>query len=240
MRPTRYLAASLLVASLATGAAWAQQQEPPQQNIPGQQQIDQGQQQLQQQQPRVGQGFGVAGVPEAAVTPQAFSRMTAHVNQFEVKSSELAESKSNNDQVKNLAKSIQQDHQNLASELQNICTSKNIQLPESMGPVWKSRYDQLNQLSGTAFDQQYVRDLARSHKMAINLFEAEAQHGTDADLKAFAARTLPHLQEHLRMIEQTEAALGVTPQQPAQQENQGAEQGQQQNQLQQQQEQPQR
>jgi putative membrane protein len=39
--------------------------------------------------------------------------------------------------------------------------------------------------------------MVEDHEKAVKLFSKEAQQGQDADLKAFAAKTLPTLQEHL-------------------------------------------
>ena len=40
-----------------------------------------------------------------------------------------------------------------------------------------------------------------AHKDAVSLFERYAKGGDNATLKAFAAKTLPHLREHLKMAE---------------------------------------
>jgi len=39
------------------------------------------------------------------------------------------------------------------------------------------------------------------HEEAVALFQKEASSGTDPDLKAFAQKTLPTLQEHLKMAQ---------------------------------------
>ena len=39
------------------------------------------------------------------------------------------------------------------------------------------------------------------HKQAVALFEAYAKSGDNPALKSWAAKTLPHLQEHLAMAE---------------------------------------
>ena len=43
--------------------------------------------------------------------------------------------------------------------------------------------------------------LEKSHRESINLFEREANEGSDPELKAFASKTLPALREHLKMVE---------------------------------------
>jgi putative membrane protein len=41
----------------------------------------------------------------------------------------------------------------------------------------------------------------KGHKDAVALFEAYAKSGDDPELKSWAAKTLPHLKEHLSMAE---------------------------------------
>jgi putative membrane protein len=40
-----------------------------------------------------------------------------------------------------------------------------------------------------------------AHKDAVSLFERYSKDGDNADLKAFAGKYLPHLQEHLKMAQ---------------------------------------
>ena len=55
---------------------------------------------------------------------------------------------------------------------------------------------------GTAdFDRTYLKLLEVDHKKDIAEFQKEAKSGDDRDLKAWAAKTLPMLQEHLAMVE---------------------------------------
>jgi putative membrane protein len=44
-----------------------------------------------------------------------------------------------------------------------------------------------------------MKHMLDDHKEAIALFEREAKHGQDPDLKRFAADTLPTLREHLKL-----------------------------------------
>ena len=40
------------------------------------------------------------------------------------------------------------------------------------------------------------------HQEDLRAYQNEAQNGTDPDVRAFAARSVPLLQEHLRMAQQ--------------------------------------
>jgi Domain of unknown function (DUF4142) len=58
--------------------------------------------------------------------------------------------------------------------------------------------DQLKAKSGKDFDQSYDQIQLKAHQDAVALFEAYAKGGDDAALKTWAAKTLPHLKQHLR------------------------------------------
>jgi putative membrane protein len=61
--------------------------------------------------------------------------------------------------------------------------------------------DRMSKLSGAEFDREYVNAMVEDHEKDVNLFRMQSESGTDADAKAFAAKTLPTLQMHLKMIQ---------------------------------------
>jgi putative membrane protein len=52
-----------------------------------------------------------------------------------------------------------------------------------------------------------MRDMVSDHRTDVNEFKREANSGTDTELKSFAAKTVPTLEEHLRMAESTEGRV---------------------------------
>ena len=54
-------------------------------------------------------------------------------------------------------------------------------------------------MSGMDFDKAFMKQMVKDHEAAVKLFTRESERGTDADTKAFAAKTLPTLQNHLQM-----------------------------------------
>jgi putative membrane protein len=54
-----------------------------------------------------------------------------------------------------------------------------------------------------------MSDMVRDHEKAVKEFERESTSGKDPDLKAFAAKTLPTLQDHLKMAKETQSKLGA-------------------------------
>jgi putative membrane protein len=51
---------------------------------------------------------------------------------------------------------------------------------------------------GPALDRDYVEGQVEYQKGNAALFRYEIQNGTDPDLKAFAQRTLPKIEDHLQ------------------------------------------
>jgi putative membrane protein len=114
----------------------------------------------------------------------------------EVELGKLAQQKGDSDAVKTFGSQMFDDHSKANEELRRIAQSKGITLPA--GPSSKHQKDmaKLGRASGAAFDRDYARHMVTDHKKAVALFEKQARSGSDADVKAFAAKTLPTLQQH--------------------------------------------
>jgi putative membrane protein len=68
-----------------------------------------------------------------------------------------------------------------------------------MDAAHRAAADRLTQMNGAAFDRAFMRQVVKDHEQAVSLFEAEAKHGQDKDLKDFAKKALPTLKDHLKM-----------------------------------------
>jgi putative membrane protein len=59
--------------------------------------------------------------------------------------------------------------------------------------------DDLKSKTGKDFDRAYDQMQVAAHEDAVALFETYSKSGDNPDLKAWAAKTLPHLKEHLAL-----------------------------------------
>ena len=82
-----------------------------------------------------------------------------------------------------------------------VASSKGMTPPTALDAKHQAAMQKLSALSGEKFDKEYVKMMVKDHKKDVAAFEKEAGRGMDADIKAFAASTLPTLQEHLQMIQ---------------------------------------
>ena len=69
---------------------------------------------------------------------------------------------------------------------------------------------ELQTLHGKAFDDQYVHDMVEDHNKAVKLFQQEERSGHNTELKQFAQKTLPTLEEHQKMALELSHRLSQT------------------------------
>jgi putative membrane protein len=133
----------------------------------------------------------------AGTSAQAFMEAAASQGQMEVELGQLAQTRSARSDVKELAGRIVKDHTNTNDELHALAKTKNMQLSTSLDSKERTRYDRLAQLSGEAFDRAYLRKILSDHEHDVTEFRRASQSSEDADVRAFAARTLVTLENHL-------------------------------------------
>jgi putative membrane protein len=133
-------------------------------------------------------------------SPEDFVKDAAQGGMAEVELGQLALKNSQNADVKKFGQMMIDDHGKANTELKALAGKKNITLPSDEGPH-KSTKERLSGLNGPAFDKAYVDAMMTDHNNDIKDFEYQANSGTDPDVKAFAAKTLPTLKKHLQAIE---------------------------------------
>src|SRR5439155_10805260 len=103
------------------------------------------------------------------------------------------------------------DHSKANDELKTLAQNKNITLPTDLNAKDKALRTRLSKLSGAAFDRAYMQAMVSDHRMDANEFRQESKMGKDADIKAFASKTLPIDEDHLKLAQTTDkAVVGTT------------------------------
>jgi len=136
-----------------------------------------------------------------------FAMQAAEGGMAEIQMAQLALTKTSNPAVKDLANQIQQDHTKANDDLKPIAAKENFTWPTSLNTKQQSEYQKLQGLSGSAFDREYVNFEIKDHKEDIAAFQREADHGTNAGVKAWASQNLPALQKHLELAQKAQSQL---------------------------------
>jgi putative membrane protein len=102
------------------------------------------------------------------------------------------------------------DHGKANDELKSLAQQKNITLPTDLNAKDKATYDRFSKLSGAAFDRAYMQHMLADHRTDVNEFKKESTSGKDPDVKAWAGKTLPTLEEHLKLAQDANKAVGTS------------------------------
>ncbi|HEY2470734.1 MAG TPA: DUF4142 domain-containing protein [Terracidiphilus sp.] len=191
------------VAVLAGAVAVAQM--PPS----GQQQPGAGQQAPQQPTAQPGQpGQGPGAYPGAAPTSQDFAAKAfishgLEGDQSEVQMGQLAQQKSQSNDVKQLAQKLVNDHTQM-DEKWFKPLAKQLGVSEPKGPSKKDKKmaEKMQALSGNDFDTQYLTMMLKDHQKDLKEFQDEANSAQDPSVKQVAQQGANLISQHLQLVEQ--------------------------------------
>ncbi|GAA0526987.1 DUF4142 domain-containing protein [Pigmentiphaga sp. GD03639] len=156
-------------------------------------------------------GAGSAAAADLARKDARFLQDAAESGQLEIGASQIAERNGSHPDVKSFAKMMVDDHTKVDGELKTLASSKGVQLPAEPTRKVRSALSDLQKKSGPDFDKEYADDIAvDAHEDAVKLFEKAAKDAEDADVKAFAAKTLPNLQQHLAKGKELQSLIKST------------------------------
>ena len=69
------------------------------------------------------------------------------------------------------------------------------------------KMDKVAGLSGSVFERKYVDVMVKDHEKNVKVFEEQSVHGNDPDVRAWAAKALPTLREHLQQVRDIQSRL---------------------------------
>jgi len=146
---------------------------------------------------------GINSVLGVAPSTEDFVTEAAQSDMFEIDASKLALERSDA-ATKTFAQQMINDHEKTTSELKALVDGGKVQAtpPAAMSDGQKDMIADLTKLQGTDFTKQYHDEQVDAHEDAVDLFKRYAEGGENADLKAWAATTLPALEHHLAMAQE--------------------------------------
>jgi putative membrane protein len=155
---------------------------------------------------RTGDTSGKTGMK--APTSEEFVKEAAQANFAEIAVSQLAQTKAESPDVKSFAQRMIADHSQANSELAQIAKTQNLKVPLDADLKHKASMTMLKTRKGESFDSAYMKEMDKDHQKAIALFQAAASSSKlSPELKEFATKTLPKLEQHHQLVAQVEQSL---------------------------------
>lgn len=130
----------------------------------------------------------------------AFVRQAAEDGQAEVAHGKLAQKNASRPDVKEFGQRMVTDHTKAGAELAAVAKKLGMKVPTTMSDKHEAEHKKLAALSGAKFDQEYVTHMIQAHETAVSLFQKEAKNGDAPELKDFASKTLPTVEQHLQAV----------------------------------------
>jgi|ERR1043166_3105748 putative membrane protein len=118
--------------------------------------------------------------------------------QMEVQLGELAKQNGGGQAVRDFGERMVNDHKKANDELKQLAASKQATPETTITSKEDSRMNRLQKLSGVDFDKAYLSDMIKDHKKDLKEFEEASKNAADPELRAFAEKTLPTIQQHLQ------------------------------------------
>jgi putative membrane protein len=129
-------------------------------------------------------------------------------NQTEIELGQLALRNASSPDVKDFAQKLIDGHRQAQSSLENAASSLNIDLPDGLDADHSRMISQLQGVSGTDFDRQFIRMMISDHREDIAAFENRASSPPANQVQNFAIQTLPKLRQHLQTAQELEKRIG--------------------------------
>ncbi|MBW8876090.1 MAG: DUF4142 domain-containing protein [Acidobacteria bacterium] len=136
-----------------------------------------------------------------------FITSAAQGGMLEVELGKIAAQKASDPDVKTFGQRMVDDHSKANDQLKQLASQKGVTLSDKLSPAKQKDVDKYNKLSGAAFDRSYMSHMVTDHKQDVAEFQKESKSGKDTDVKSWASTTLPTLQDHLKMAQDTSAKL---------------------------------
>lgn len=151
-------------------------------------------------------GCASMALPGGDMTPEdraGYTAMAGASDLFEIQSSQVALSRSQNAQVRQFAQMLITHHTQTTAALTAAAAASGMTPPAPMlMPMQQRMMQELQGAPAGSFDRVYLRQQVPAHEMALALHQNYAARGDATPLRGAAAAAVPIVQQHLAQARQ--------------------------------------
>ena len=146
---------------------------------------------------------------KGTMTDQQFVDFAAQTDMVEANLGQLAQTVSDNQQVKDYAQMLVTDHTKDFGDLHTAAQQAGLTVPGAIDAAHnKSMIDRFQKLKGAAFDHKFIPAAIAGHMHAIEDYKKEAADSQNPAIKSYAEAAIPILEKHLAGAKDLEHAKG--------------------------------
>jgi putative membrane protein len=144
-----------------------------------------------------------------AVNDSAFIRQAMAGNVLEVRLGRAAQLKATNPAVKQFGQKMVTDHSAMQSQWIALASKNGLNIKPTLDPSQEQDARQREQLSGTAFDQAYMRAMLEDHQRDLSEFQREGRSADSPEVRQLATSGASTINEHLALAQQVAGQIGI-------------------------------
>lgn len=153
---------------------------------------------------------GAKGGASFSAHDKMFLKNSAQGNMTEIKLAQLALTKTSNDDVKDFAQRMVDDHTKLQENMKPFVEQAGVTPPSDLSAKDKMLEKKLSALSGDTFDKQYITAMVKDHHKDLGDFKTEVSSTKNSQLKDAVSQGEQVIQEHTTMIDGIAQKHGVS------------------------------
>lgn len=142
---------------------------------------------------------------------KTFIKKAAQGGLAEVMTSRLALTHSRNKNVLMVARRMVKEHSVANADLKQTTMRLHVMAPSRTDAAHMAAFRKLSRLSGASFDRAYMKGQVNDHDATVALFKKELERGQESNIRGFASKYLPTIQDHTIMIHNVAANLRADP-----------------------------
>lgn len=155
----------------------------------------------------VGGGAARAQTDTISDQDKTFLKGQQETNIAEVALGKVAIERATTETVRELARKLMADHQQVMELNRALATKLGLPVPEQPTAEQEATGDKVKAQTGAAFDAAYVAAQIEGHTKSISKAQQEIASGSHPEIKAFATDYAPKAQMHLQHAQAAQAAL---------------------------------
>lgn len=146
-----------------------------------------------------------------AIADRDFLKKALVGGDVEVQLGQLAQQKSQSDDVKEFAQKMVQDHTQMGDQLiKPLAKQLGVDAPKNLPKKDKQFIAKLEALSGPQFDEEYIKAMVKDHTQVLKDFKSEEAATQDSAVKQAVQQAVPVISAHLELIEKIAQSHNVT------------------------------
>lgn len=136
-----------------------------------------------------------------------FVAEAASANMLQLQLSQEAIARGVSPEVKAMSQEMEDAHEQMLTELQDLGNKANFVLPQTLGNAHQDVLEEVTTKDGIAFDLAYIREIRYLHDQLLERYEDISENGVSMEVKQFASRQLPLIRQHLEHAEMLEKKI---------------------------------